>query len=315
MRDACYVLWLGNRVLFLQRVRTLHSYPMNLLSTNLQAGLWLGCAIALSPITYQDWQLRVESSLPQPAFVETVFRVGATNLNAAGYDMGSGAWYRYLDGRAWGHIPGVGTFSGQAGSKLTPSPGADRDPVVEHMIFPFILMRRVLDRPESVVSAQRDGDRWKLVVSSPERAGGEATAIELDSAGNVTAVGIVGSPDLLFYPDGAPEGYAIGFLKGLPVAVTIDAATVKPPGTAIAPAFRLKDIEELVNHVRSREAELRIARSKENATVQPSLAPGEAFPGGPIRAAPEKRYGPAFLVAGVVVVLVGGFAWWRRRGD
>jgi len=183
------------------------------------------------------------------------------------------------------------------------------------MIFPFILMRRVLDRPESVVSAQRDGDRWKLVVSSPERAGGEATAIELDSAGNVTAVGIVGSPDLLFYPDGAPEGYAIGFLKGLPVAVTIDAATVKPPGTAIAPAFRLKDIEELVNHVRSREAELRIARSKENATVQPSLAPGEAFPGGPIRAAPEKRYGPAFLVAGVVVVLVGGFAWWRRRGD
>lgn len=263
---------------------------------------------------HAEWRAAAEQAQPPAACVEVVLQVGASDLNAFGYDMGSGAWYRFTDDRAWGFVPGLGSFAGRSGSeRLWAGPGPTTDAYIERMALPFVMMADVLKRSERVTSSQQPDGGWLLSVQID---GGESYAIRLKADGRVAAVGSPSSPDPLTYPAGGPAGYPIGVLDGLPVPVTIKQAGARPAGIPERPALTLPLIEAQINALRRAQSELRESAAAKRSGQRLRLAAGEATPDGTgsVRYSSGRRYGPALVIGGVVVLALGAMAWWRSRG-
>lgn len=261
-----------------------------------------------------DWRDAAKAAQPPSAFVEVLFQVGRSDLNAAGYDMGSGAWYRFVGGRAWGYVPGVGSFESRGGG-VPPrvGPGPRRDLFVERMAFPFVMMGKVLADPAQVTDAVRHDDGWTLTVHEDE---GDSFVIRLRGDGRVDAAGSPQTPDPLTYPPGAPEQYPIGALRGLPVEVNILQLHVRPAGTQAAPALTLQIAEGRFQTLFARQSDLERSVAEARARETQRLAPGEERPdgSGSARSTSVVRYAPAVIFAGVVVLALALVAWWRNRG-
>jgi hypothetical protein len=272
--------------------------------------------LSRAPAGTDDWRDAAKAAQPPPAFVEVLLQVGSSDLNAAGYDMGSGAWYRFVGGRAWGHVPGVGSFESRGGG-VPPrvGPGPRRDQFVERMVFPFVTMGKVLADPAQVIDAVWHDDGWTLTVREGEGEG-DSFVIRLGGDGRIDAVGSPQSPDPLTYPPGAPEQYPIGALRGLPVEVTILQAHIRPAGSPAAPALTLQAADGRFRMLFARQSDLKRNVAEARARETPRLAPGEERPdgSGSARSTSILRYGPAVIFAGAVVLVLALAAWWKNRG-
>lgn len=275
-------------------------------------------SIATSPP--EDWAAAVQHSQPQDAFIEVVFDSGPAHLNSIGYDLRSGAWYRYLDGQAWGFIPDLGTFRGPAlrgGLKIVPGP--TNDLFIERMAMPFILMKQVLNRPNCVSNVSTTTDGWHLTVDLPAVNSPSSTSsgleIEIDRSGKIIAMGATGSnlKELKYFAN-SPPGYPIADQTVSPMAIR--ETRLSSPGQMGSSLITLNVIEARVIDVRKLEADLGMALAEVNADkARTSLGPGEAVAEGPVKASKEAKYGPALIISGITVLAVGAFAWWRRRNS
>lgn len=295
----------------------MHSEPLNMSRQS-----WVRAAIGVmamsglsrAPACADDWRVAAASVQPAPALVEVLFRLGESDLNAAGVDMGSGAWYRFVGGRAWGYVPGVGAFESRSGgSPPKVGPGPRRDQFVERYAFPFVMTAGILAEPAKVMNVEKREKGWALTVGDED---GEPFVIWIGADGRVEAVGSPSAPDPLAFPAGAPEGYPIGGLRSLPVELTILDASVSRAGSPASPALTLKSVENRFRVIFSRQSDLTLARAEAMARDGPRLPPGAERPdgSGSTRYSGERRFGPALIIAGVVVLLIAVAAWWKNRG-
>jgi hypothetical protein len=298
----------------------------------------------LAPVMLPALTLAIASSVQDPGVLGVLHappvcievlleREKDRGLLAVGYDMGSGSWYRFGDGRLTVFTRERGVLHGAPviGGGLEPATNIlPRDGFIEEMVLPYVYLASILANPACVRSAVRAEDgSVTLIVHAP---GGNPAAapgsdpdqtvqIEVEPPARVRRIEFLDIPGqrgaLVFLGeiDGIPvHSPDYGTMFRRPQTWRLVSGTVKPPGSAQRPCFTPESVEAAMLPIRREHDErVRERRAKEAEAFPPPPPPGAAPVEGPVERTPGAAWGPALVVTGVITLLVGGYLWYRSR--
>ncbi|MDX2016657.1 MAG: hypothetical protein SFY95_03330 [Planctomycetota bacterium] len=279
--------------------------------------------------------------LPTPISAHVVLRSEKTGgLAAFGIDERTGAWYRYQIAEISGFDPALGAFKGPTHmERFTVDPqGRKTDSVFSRSLFPQILLRTLVDHPQCVTEAAHPTESapGRIVFTAPwgdplqfGKSKGRPTTceIELDQRGFVTRT------RTMIQGNDAPMTTTFETAKvldgNIQVALTIHDGTRSDNRTVLdsaelAPAgapWTAKYMASRAHQLRLRDPNAKnfpLPPSPSAPVVPPTRAaePGDLPPDpDELGAQPSglDRAGPIISIAGVVVLALGLFAWWRSR--
>lgn len=274
--------------------------------------------------------------------IEAVLEREDGSLLAIGYDIGAGSWYRFGDGRLTAFEQGRGVLTGApvTGGGLVPAPAGTppSDRFIEEMVLPIVYLSQVRANPAVVRAADRraDGVIVLTVVApagnpalAPGSAPDETVVVEVAPDLSVLRIdrpGLVGrnTPLLVLAREqGVPIQMIDYDARGnvpptMPTKWRVVSASIKPAGSTARPCFTPESAEVTVLPIRrtaderALERHLRLTQAQASPGAPPP-APGTAPIGGPVDRTPGSLWGPALVVTGAVVLVVGGFVWLRSR--
>jgi hypothetical protein len=273
--------------------------------------------------------------VPRVCIEVVLERAGDGELIAAGYDMGSGSWYRFDSGRLTVFASGRGVLHGApvAGGGLEPNRNIrSRDASLEEMVFPFVFLSAIVSNPACVQSVTRSENGLVTLVirapggnpaAAPGSAPDQAVKVEIDPPARVRRI-VRLDPRVTREPEplvlvGEVEGVPVHMpvfreMPGGPATWRLVSGTVKPPGSAQRPCFTPESVEQAMLPLRRERDERMHQRRQSVAASEPPPPPrGTAPVEGPVERTPGSRWGPALVVTGAITLLIGGYLWFRNR--
>lgn len=257
----------------------------------------------------------LERRVPTTGVMEVVFSGKSGREVRAGFDFGTGVWYRMDDNQVIGLQPDGTFFWGPAGlgrAETVPDPRRSQQVQVADFI-PDIWGWSILNQPELVKAVREEDGRYIADLQLPDWSSPELH-IHYDAQGVVRRVVRDGFPEHrgaeIIYSDKPGVG---GRLPAELPAYSLTLASVQERSAAAPDTFDLKRIEGVSAQLQWNAAK---ARAEASATESATAGAGAQAGGNnrPRPAAPGSSLQWPLLATGITFVMGGiGFMVWKRR--
>jgi hypothetical protein len=267
-------------------------------------------------LLYANEPTELSRLVPATGAVEWVIVQKDLQRQVYGVDLASGAWYRaaYHDVSGW--LPSVGVLSGRAlrgGVVATKSDQKKSSTVIEHIKCPTVLLKRLLhssaDQREWTLMQSEHGWEITLPLGMSDSHGvplSQIFTVGLDAKVKsfrrsdenendaYQLVTFSESPSRFQLADSSKAESKIVFVQHYPNGKT----------------WTREDVERIAIAQRRIESD---ERRETTTNPHESLAAGQAESSPAVRVESTAKAGPALVLSGVLIGLLGLFIWWRQR--